>query len=81
MDGPSSTCTYLGPEQDPRKGPVHYCGQPSVQGKSYCVHHYPVVYMVGTSVNRKRAHAKALDQELAKLAAEQAEEMENEYLG
>lgn len=81
MDGPSRTCTYIGPEQDPRKGPVTYCGHPSMQGKSYCVHHYPVVYMVGSSVNRKRVNAKLMEDELAKLTAEQAEEMDNEYFG
>lgn len=76
MDGPSRTCTYIGPEQDPRKGPVTYCGKSSIPGKSYCVHHYPVVYFVGSSVNRKRANAKALEDELSKI-----KENEDEYIG
>jgi len=80
MKDPAAThvhaCTYIGPEQDPRKAPVTYCGKPTLQGKSYCLEHYPVVYMVGSSVNRKRVNAKIIEDELAKLMAEQAEEME-----
>jgi len=38
------------------------------------------VYNIGTSVNRKRKNAKELEQELDKLMAEQAKEMEDELV-
>lgn len=79
MEGPSRTCTYIGPDQDPiRDFPIHYCGKPSIEGKSYCVHHYPMVYMMGSSVNRKRVNAKLIEDELAKL---ESEENEDELIG
>jgi hypothetical protein len=73
-----ATCEYIGPEQ--KEWPYTMCGAHAVPGKSYCVHHYPVVYSVGSSVNRKKANAAALEGELAKLMAEQAEEQENEHV-
>jgi hypothetical protein len=32
-----------------------YCGEESVEGKSYCAHHYPKVYMVGSALRRVRS--------------------------
>lgn len=78
ITGPSKTCTWIGADQDPQKAPITYCGHTSMLGKSYCAEHYPRVYKTGTSVNRKKANAQALEQELAKLMADQAKEMEDE---
>ena len=65
------TCQWIGPEQDPRKGPVHYCGKPNLTAKSYCADHFYKVYQGGTSVNGKRAE-KLLQKEIesVKLAEE-----------
>ncbi len=73
-----SGCQYIGPEQDPRKGPVTYCGKPTLEGKSYCADHYYVVYKAGTSVNGKRKE-KILQEEIESVKlAEQIAEYENE---
>ena len=45
-------CQYMGPDQDPRKGPVTICGHKVIDGKAYCAEHYPVVYMVGSSITK-----------------------------
>ena len=45
-------CQYMGPDQDPRKGPVTICGHKVIEGKAYCAEHYPVVYMVGSSITK-----------------------------
>ena len=72
-----SGCQYIGKDQDPRKGPVTYCGAKTVEGKSYCHEHYYVVYQKGTSVNGKRRE-KAVEKEIAELKRQQEiEEMEN----
>ena len=72
-----SGCQYIGPEQDPRKGPVTYCGKPTLTGKSYCAEHYHVVYQKGTTVNAKRKE-KALQEEIDSVKlAEQIGEYEN----
>jgi len=55
IDGPSRTCTWIGPDQDPLiHHPIHYCGAPSVQGKSYCHEHYQRVYIGGTALTGKK---------------------------
>ena len=76
-------CTYLGPEFDPRthnyvKEPVPYCGCQTLEGKSYCHEHYYVVYKKGSSnlKNNTKAIEKEIQEiELAKLIAEQEEDM------
>lgn len=70
-------CQYIGPEQDPRKGPVHYCGKKTLAGKAYCEEHYYVVYKKGTSVNGKRKE-KEVEKEIEELRRQQEiEEIEN----
>ena len=55
VDAPSRTCTWIGPDQDPVKHwPIHYCGVPSVPGKSYCTEHYHRVYIGGTALTGKK---------------------------
>ena len=74
----STGCQYIGPEQDPRKGPITYCGCKTLEGKAYCADHYYVVYAKGTSVNGKRKE-RAIDKEIAELKHQQEiEEIENE---
>lgn len=69
-------CQYIGPEQDPRKGPVTYCGARTVEGKSYCHEHYWVVYQRGSAVAGKKKE-KEIDAELAELRRQQeVDEME-----
>ena len=71
-------CRYIGPEQDPRKGPVHYCGARTVEGKSYCHDHYWIVYQKGTSVNGRRRE-RAVEKEIEELKrAQELEEIVNE---
>jgi hypothetical protein len=48
-------CQYMGPDQDPRSGPVKYCGHPVIPGKSYCAEHYPMMYQTGTAITKKRS--------------------------
>ena len=52
----SKTCTYLGPEYDPRNGrdeATPYCGCASNGWSSYCDLHYPVVYSVGSGLRKR----------------------------
>lgn len=49
----SSGCQWIGPEQDPQKGPVHYCGA-QVFLRSYCHDHIWRVYQKGSSMGTKR---------------------------
>lgn len=54
----TSTCTYLGPEFDPRKhdyslSSTPYCGCKVVEGTSYCEEHYPIVYQVGSGLRKR----------------------------
>jgi len=66
-------CQWIEPEQDPTKGPIHYCGQkPLYPGKSYCADHVWRVYAKGTGITGKKK-IKAFEADLAK-----AEETENE---
>ncbi len=69
-------CQYIGPEQDPRKGPVTYCGKPTLTGKSYCEDHYWVVYKKGSS--NLKGNTKAIEAEIAELKKQQEiDEVEN----
>ena len=84
MEGaPIKECQYLGPEQDPMKHwPVHYCGQKSIEGFSYCAEHYHRVYKKGSSNTGGGKLSKMIDKELAdlelqKLIAEQESDMED----
>jgi hypothetical protein len=79
MEGPSKTCTWIGPEQDPLiHWPIKMCGCPSVIGASYCGEHYWRVYARGTSVNGRRRE-RAIEQEIQQLKlAQELEEYENE---
>jgi len=79
VDGPSRTCTWIGPEQDPLiHHPIHYCGAPSVPGKSYCAEHYSRVYIGGTALTGKKK-LKALIKEVERAHDRDPElEMENE---
>ena len=63
-------CQWIGPEQDPRKGPVHYCGAQTIDGKSYCHEHYWRVYAKGTSVNGRRRE-RAIEREIADIKLQQ----------
>lgn len=70
-------CQYIGKEQDPRKGPVTYCGAKTIEGKHYCHEHYYVVYQKGTSVNGKRRE-RVVEKEIEELKrAQELEEIEN----
>jgi hypothetical protein len=70
IDIPIRECQWIGPEQDPRKGPVHYCGAKTLEGKAYCGEHYWRVYQRGTALAGKKKE-KAIDAEIAALAAAQ----------
>ncbi len=63
-------CKYIGPEQDPQKAQLVYCGAKTLQGKSYCGDHYYRVYQRGTAVAGRRKE-KAIDQEIAELKKQQ----------
>lgn len=63
-------CQYIGPEQDPHKGPIHYCGAKTLEGKSYCGDHYYVVYQRGTAIAGRRKE-KAIEAEIAELKKQQ----------
>ena len=70
-------CQWIGPDQDPRKGPINYCGKPTLEGKSYCHDHYYVVYQKGTAVAGRRKE-KAIEKEIEELKrAQELEEIEN----
>ena len=72
----SAGCQWIGPEQDPVRGPVHYCGQtPLWPGRSYCEDHVWRVYRKGTAQGMVRKN-KAIEKELAEIRA--MEEMEDE---
>ena len=63
-------CQYIGPEQDPHKAPLVYCGCQTLQGKSYCGDHYWRVYQRGTAIAGRR-NEKAIDHEIAALKKQQ----------
>jgi len=67
-------CQYLGSEQDPWNGPVHYCGQQTLKGKSYCHDHYWQVYARGSAIAGRR-NEREIDREIADLKAIQELDM------
>ena len=70
-------CQYIGPEQDPRKGPVTYCGAKTIDGKSYCHEHYYVVYQKGTAIAGRRKE-RAIEKEIEDLKRlQEIDEMES----
>lgn len=73
----SQGCQYIGPEQDPRKAPLVFCGCKTLEGKAYCGEHYWKIYAKGTSVNGRRRE-RAVDREIEELKRTQELEMENE---
>ncbi len=76
VDIPVRECQWIGPEQDPLKGPIHYCGATNLwPGRSYCEEHVWQVYRKGTSMGTKRKN-KAIEKELADV--KRLEEIENE---
>jgi hypothetical protein len=77
VDIPIRECQWIGPEQDPRRGPLHYCGAVVLQGKSYCGDHYWQVYKRGTALAGKKKE-KAIDAEIESLKRQQElDEMES----
>jgi hypothetical protein len=71
-------CQWIGPEQDPQKGPVQYCGcTPLWPGRNYCEEHVWRVYKKGTAVGMSRKN-KVIEDELAELKRQQEiDEVEN----
>lgn len=55
-------CQYIGPDQDPRLHDIKKCGHTVIQGKAYCAEHYPVVYMVGSSITKLKKGASPVAQ-------------------
>jgi hypothetical protein len=83
IDGPMKTCQYIGAEQ--KEWPYTFCGQKSIEGKSYCAEHYHVMYKKGSSNTGAKKMEKLIDKELAdlelqKLIAEQESDMEKSYV-
>lgn len=69
-------CQYIGKDQDPRRGPVTYCGAKTLEGKSYCGEHYYVVYQRGSAPTGRRKE-KEIDAEIESLKRQQEiDEME-----
>jgi hypothetical protein len=61
----SGGCQWIGADQDPRLGPIHYCGKkPLWPGRSYCEEHVWQVYKKGTSVGVSRKN-RAIEKEMA----------------
>ena len=70
--GPSRTCQYIGPDQDPLTSwPIKMCGQKSIEGKSYCAEHYHVRYKMGSSATGAKKLEKLIEKELADLELQQ----------
>jgi hypothetical protein len=83
IDGPARTCQFIGAEQ--KEWPYTFCGQKSIEGKSYCAEHYHVMYKKGSSNTGAKKMEKLIDKELAdlelqKLIAEQESDMEKSYV-
>jgi len=78
VDLPIRECQWIGPEQDPRRGPIHYCGAPVITGKNYCGDHYWRVYQRGTAIAGKKKE-KVIDAEIAALKRQQEIDEEEAY--
>lgn len=60
-------CQYIGPEQDPAKGRLEFCGCKDLfPGKSYCLDHVWKIYQKGTNMGNKRK-VKAIEKELLEI--------------
>jgi len=69
-------CQWVGPEQDPHRAPLQFCGcLPLWPGRNYCEEHVWKVYQKGTAVGVSRKN-KAIEKELAEI--KRLEEIENE---
>jgi len=78
VDLPIRECQWIGPEQDPRRGPLQYCGSAVISGKSYCGDHYWLVYKRGTAIAGKKRE-REIDREIESLKQQQdLDEMEND---
>jgi hypothetical protein len=52
-------CTYISPDQDPRKQKLTMCGCQDFHGESlYCKEHYPVIYSQGTALRKRHKDAR-----------------------
>lgn len=78
VDIPIRECQWIGPEQDPRRGPIHYCGAPVITGKNYCGDHYWRVYQRGTAIAGKKKE-KIIDAEIESLKRQQEIDEEEAY--
>lgn len=79
-DGPIKECQYIGAEQ--KEWPYTFCGQKSIEGKSYCAEHYHQMYRKGSSSTGAKRMEKLIEKELAelelhKLIAEQEADVED----
>ena len=71
VDIPVRECQYIGPDQDPLKHhPIKDCGARVIEGKHYCHDHYWKVYQKGTAIAGRKKE-RAIEQEIAALAAAQ----------
>ena len=68
-------CQFVGPEQDPHRAPLVYCGAKTITGKSYCGDHYWRVYQKGTAPSGRRKE-KEIDSEIESL--KRAQELDEE---
>ncbi len=60
-------CQYIGPEQDPARGRLEFCGSKDLfPGKSYCLDHVWKIYQKGTNMGNKRK-VKAIEKELLEI--------------
>ena len=48
-------CQWIGPDQDPKTGPVTICGCAVIPGKAYCQEHYDRVYVKGSALTKGRS--------------------------
>jgi len=70
-------CQWIGPEQDPRQGPINYCSQPVLEDKSYCHLHYWKVFARGTAIAGRRKE-REIDSEIEELKAARELDLEVE---
>lgn len=69
-------CQYIGPEQDPQRGPLQFCGRvPLWPGRSYCEDHVWKIYQKGTAQGMSRKN-RQIERELEEL--KKLEEMDDE---
>jgi hypothetical protein len=69
IDGPAKTCQWIGAEQ--KEWPYTFCGQKSIEGKSYCAEHYHKMYKKGSSATGAKKMEKLIEKELAELELHQ----------